>query len=298
MSRFGVGHQCSCISAPMRPPSEGMGKIDLGTISKVGSVAMILDKELGVTKSIGDGLSAEGKIPAVGKAISDQMKYVTINILGYPLNSREQLKCFFRLGELLAKADPLVKKKGYAYAGYGNNSITTEQEGGDFTANGGGRGKATGLEDRLNAGEVLGVRYEVGRMGEKLAIFKSVLETVTRFRVALESISSISIQVTAEKTDEITGISAKRAAFGAALKHYLVRSGDPRVGMGFLGFGATLPPEFFAIMDAPRGRPSSDDSISLGEGGGGDAPKKEGMGVGTILAVVGAAVGAYFIAKS
>jgi hypothetical protein len=247
-----------------------------------------LDKALGLTKGISEGLAADAAIPKVGREISAQMNAITKETLG--LTGQAQSRAFFRLGELLAKADPKVRAKGWAYAGYGNNTVNVaDQEGINFRTRTGRSGKILGLEGHLAPDEFLGIRTEIGRRGELLKIMQSVLETAVRFRTALEAAG--------DKNERLQLFSS---ALGKWLGGSSWAEGVTRGFGAFLPEAGVLPEEFVSIIEAPRGSAGGGGSFDLsgGGGGGGGGDAGGGIGIGGIAAIAAAAVGAYFISQS
>ena len=279
--RMGVGN--SRIDSPLLVVEKygyrlpGMGFVDPATASLTAGALTELDKQLGVMDAFTGGLKAEAAQPAVGQKISEAMNYITRDLLGYSGDSKEERRVFFRLGEVLAKADPKVAAKGWAYAGYGNNTVNAaSQEGTDFRTRTGRSGKILGLEGHLQPDTTFGIRTEVGRQGELLSIMKSVLETVTRFKVAFGAIG----------TQE-----QRRAVFAGCCDKWLGGS-NWKSGMEFLPAAQAPSAAFLAVLSAPRGKNSSG-------GGGGSLPPQQSSGSsnGGLIAGIAALAGIFLLTK-
>lgn len=287
--RMGVG--TSRIDSPIltvekygyRPPGMammgvGMGIVDPATAAMAVQTAQELDKQLGIMDAFTGGLAAEAAQPAVGKRISETMNAITRDLLGYQGDSQRERRVFFRLGEILAKADPKVAAKGWAYAGYGNNTVNVaNQEGSDFRTRTGRSGKILGLEGHLQPETVLGIRVEVGKQGELLSIMKSVLETATRFKVAFSAIST---------QDE------RQAVFAGCCEKWLGGT-NWKAGMEFLPAPKAPSAAFMAVLSAPRGKGKQ----GISGGSGTVPPPPSSGGSGAIIAGVAALAGIYLLSK-
>lgn len=252
----------------------GIG-LNAATLSQAFNILGALDSQLGIVDSFLGGLKAEAAQPAIGKKISETMNAITRDLLGYPGDSQDERRVFFRLGEILAKADPKVAAKGWAYAGYGNNTVDKKgQEGTDFRTRTGRKGKILGLEGHLQPETVLGVRVEVGKMGELLSIMKSVLETVTRFKVAFAAIPTQA---------------ERRAVFAGCCDKWLAGT-KWKDGMGFLPTAKPPSDTFMAVILAPRGS-----GKKSGDSGSGNTAGDSGSG--GLIAGIAALAGLYLLTK-
>jgi hypothetical protein len=313
MNRYGVGRDYSELRSPIMATSQhgyasasrrgyaykGMGitPATVQSIEYAAKKAGAIDRALGVTKGIGNGLKCDAAIPLVGKEISNIMNAITKTTLG--LSGPAEKRAFFRLGELFAKADPKVRAKGWAYAGYGNNTVNVaDQEGAAFKTRTGRQGRILGLEGHLAPAEFLGIRTEIGRRCELLNIMKSVLETAVRVRGVLDSIPDIV---------------ERKFVFSDLLGHYLAGS-SWQVGVVDQISPSDIEPFLMMpnpdkaalnaaleVINQPRVSPerATGGTDDLGFGGPGDKKKdeEEGVPIAAIAAIAAAAVGAYFLTQ-
>ena len=131
MSRFGVSEG---ISAPLLSPAQGAGF----SISEYAEDA---------AHDLVNRVFCSNDLPDAGKELSEKMHKVCGPTLDYADDSQPEARCFFRLGEALAKSCSKIAAKKWAYAGYGNN-IPNNLEGELFRAADGSIKEAVGLKSR------------------------------------------------------------------------------------------------------------------------------------------------------
>lgn len=313
MNRYGVGRDYSELRSPILATSQhgyapahsrivgmGISQETIDNISKGFEVAGKLDRELGITKGIGEGLACDSAIRPVGDALSAQFEAITTRVLG--LSGQAQCRAYIRLSELVAKADPRVKAKGWEIGAFQDMIAGSAGCGAQFAMSKGNSGRVTGLKNRMPPTEVFGVRVEIGKRCQLLNIIKSALETTTRIRGMLE---------TARPGAE------RKQLYSNMLGHYL-RDSNWNVGVTdainsydttkFLPAAQPLDPVIIDLLNQPTvSKPRTSDSDLGGGGGGGGGyddrggeaktPAAAAPPYGTIAAVAAAAVGAYLLAK-
>ena len=297
MNRFGIGTDSSRLDMPIISHTQGP------TEPMQGMAGWEEDQ-----KKAGDTLSA------------------TISALTDTFPSEDRSRLAFRIGELLAKVDPRVAAKGWGYANYQDHTVNDTSRGPDFRTSSGGQGKITGIKNRMPA-----EWYEQGRVGERLNIIKSITETASRIRSALETLPAADRRFALEalfaqylpagykqgmptyRADYLLSrqpqvaaiINAPRPKAGAAaapatstpvsnpLASVASQVGNAAVG----GFSAAVGQQALAQYEqqyAPQAADGYSDYAPV-------APVEEGMSTTTMIAigvgVIGLAVGAYFLTK-
>ena len=300
MNRFGIGADSSSIDSPIISHTQG-------SFAPMNGMAGWEEDQ----KKAGDALSATISALTSTMALPD-----SVNGVGGNAN-----KLAFRIGELLARMDPAVAKKGWDYAGYQDQTVNDASRGATFATAGGQVGKRTGIRNRMPA-----EWYEQGRVGERMNIIKSVTETASRIRRALETLPEAD----------------RRFALEALFAQYLpagYKAGMPTYRADYM---LSRQPQVAEIINAPRPRaagsapapatPAVDPYASVAsqvgnaavggfsaavgqqalaqyqpqeqqaaDGYGDYAPVEQGMSTTTKViigvSVIGLAVGAYFLVK-
>jgi hypothetical protein len=277
MNRYGVGRDYSELRSPIMATSEhgystghgrrvGMGVSEetIKNIERGADAAGKIDKALGITKGIGEGMKCDAAIRPVGNELTAQMVAITQSVLG--LSGQAQCRAFIRLSELIAKADPRVKAKRYHIASFQDMIAGSAECGAQFKMSTGESGRVTGLKNRMPPTEVLGVRVEIGKRCSLLNLIKSALETAVRIRGMLE----------------IAPAAQRKQLFSDLLGYYLASENwKPGVvdkinqydASPWLPKPQTLDPALVAILSAPTmSKPrTSDEDLGGGDYAGGDS---------------------------
>jgi hypothetical protein len=155
---------------------------------------------------------------------------VIIRTLGYPDGSKENYRCYFRLGEILARADKNIKALGWGYAGPSTNEPDKKgQEGTDFRSADNSKKKAMGHQGRIEAEKKKSMG--TGRMCQMSNLLKSTISVC----------DILATEFTGKSPDEAKQI------FSSMMRYYL--QPDPKAsawvkGMEFLPTGGVYyPPE-------------------------------------------------------
>ena len=155
---------------------------------------------------------------------------VIIRTLGFPDGSQEGQRCYFRLGEILARADKNIQPLGWGYAGPSTNEPDKKgQEGTDFRSADNSKKKALGHQGRIEAEKKKS--SGTGRMCQMSNLLKSTISVC----------DILATQFTGKSPEEC------KQTFSSMMQYYL--SPDPKAaawakGMEFLPPGAEYsPPE-------------------------------------------------------
>ena len=153
-----------------------------------------------------------------------------IRTLGFPGGSQEGQRCYFRLGEILARADKNILAQGWGYAGPSTNEPDKKgQEGTDFRSADNSKKKALGHQGRIEAEKKKS--SGTGRMCQMSNLLKSTISVC----------DILATQFTGRSPEEC------KQTFSSMMQYYL--SPDPKAaawakGMEFLPPGAEYsPPE-------------------------------------------------------
>jgi hypothetical protein len=237
------------------PRGGAAGKTDTsvgGVMVQTGAGLIAVDPLIGgavmatglAVKAVDDILSskrAQDKLPAARNNLRDVMNAIVAS-LGYPEKSKERWRCYFRLGEVLAKADPKYREQGWAYAGPNNNTVNSkDEEGSDFRTRTGRDGRIIGIEGHMQPSDFEEFFGGTGRAGQLLSIAKSVIETAYRLKYAFENYCSTQEQ--------------RRQLFYGCCDKWLAGSQWLK-GMEFLPRG-TVSKQVVDLVEAPRGKVSA-----------------------------------------
>jgi hypothetical protein len=241
MSRFGTGEG---ISSPILNPAYGAG-------------FALKDYAKDVSLDLVNRIFCNDDLPDAGSALSKAMVDVCVTLLDYPVDSQPSARCYFRLGEALARAVTKISDKKWSYAGYRDNE-PNNLEGEAFRAADGEIKKAIGLASRAEGSFLENNPCEVLRL---------VVAATNEAETLADNLRALS-------TPDL-----RRKAFNQYLSRNLGGT-NWRVGMEFLPTGP---------IDGNNG--------NGGGGGGGSKPPSSPSGSGGIIAVAAAAAAAYFLTK-
>jgi len=229
--------QGSIFTAPQMPvPSVAPHSVMQGTMSRSGSLGRsgydilngdlppmgtsLLNQALGaVSKDADQANKCAKEHKPLREKLAASMN-VIIRTLGYKDPSQENYRCYFRLGEILARADKNILALGWGYAGPSTNEPSKKgQEGTDFRASDGSNKKAKGHQGRIE--DEKNKSSGTGRMCQMSNLLKSTISVC----------DILATQFTGKQPQEC------RQIFSSMMRYYLAP--DPKAaawvkGMEFL----------------------------------------------------------------
>jgi hypothetical protein len=197
-----------------------------------------------------------------------------VRTLGYPDGSQEARRCYFRLGEILARADKNIKALGWGYAGPSTNEPSEKgKEGTDFRSADNSKKKALGHQGRIEAEKKRS--KGTGRMCAMSNLLKSTISVC----------DILATQFTGRPPEEC------KQTFSSMMQYYL--SPDPKAaawakGMEFLPPGAEYsPPEALGGVKKAGLRKEKGALAIAGKAAGGLVSKYAGKAVGDAVSKYG-----------